>query len=208
MLGGSQQVSFNSYIPKEPLAVPSPSHYPSHNASCTNSPKYSLRPKTTVVDKTKTIEPQNSNPGPGSYINPEMEAPSASRHTSRFHNLSYGTSKTARFDSPGTFPPRQPPFPPALASIEKSTVCTRPGSTCCRRTGEVPRPSSTETGGSPCSTKFTGRNWKGRAPDTTPCPPSSGSTTGTSTASSGTPKGAGTAGPCGPAKTLLADALP
>ena len=34
------------------------------------SPSYSLRPKTKIIDKRQSIEPQNKNPGPGQYENP------------------------------------------------------------------------------------------------------------------------------------------
>ena len=50
-----KKVSFSSYISKEQCAVPSPSKYINEKPRRTNSPKYTLRPKTTVIDKTKTI---------------------------------------------------------------------------------------------------------------------------------------------------------
>lgn len=35
-----------------------------------SAPKYTLRQKTLLTDKKMTIEAQNKNPGPGTYINP------------------------------------------------------------------------------------------------------------------------------------------
>jgi hypothetical protein len=68
-----QKVAFNSYIPKEQLTVPSASQYEKNDKLMSSSaPKYSLRQKTSIPDKKMTIDPQNRNPGPGSYINPEM----------------------------------------------------------------------------------------------------------------------------------------
>lgn len=32
------------------------------------TPRFSLRSRTKVLDKSKTIEPQNDNPGPGNYF--------------------------------------------------------------------------------------------------------------------------------------------
>lgn len=76
--------------------MPSPTHYNKEKPNKINSPKYTLRQKTTIFDKTKTIEPQNKNPGPGSYNNPELES-SSSKRASKFQNISYGQSKSVRF---------------------------------------------------------------------------------------------------------------
>ena len=65
-------MAFNSYISKEQLAFPTATQYNNDKPVKTKSPKYTLREKTSVIDKSMTIEPQNRNPGPGSYLNPEM----------------------------------------------------------------------------------------------------------------------------------------
>lgn len=63
----------------------------------TNAPKYTLREKTKMIDKSMTIDPQNVNPGPGSYINPEMEHKESFKVASKFQNISYGQSRSKRF---------------------------------------------------------------------------------------------------------------
>ncbi len=82
--------------------MPSSVQYSKEKPNKINSPKYSLRPKTTIIDKTKTIEPQNMNPGPGSYLNPELNPEGSSKHTSKFQNITYGQSKSVRFGPSGT----------------------------------------------------------------------------------------------------------
>lgn len=54
----------------EQIAFPSSVHYKNEKPNKISSPRYTMRHKTTMMDKTKTIEPQNRNPGPGSYLNP------------------------------------------------------------------------------------------------------------------------------------------
>jgi hypothetical protein len=97
-----QKVAFNSYIPKEQLPVPSASHYDKNDKLMTSSaPKYSLRQKTLISDKKMTLDPQNKNPGPGSYLNPEMESTPSFKHISKFQSISYGQSRSKRFRSSG-----------------------------------------------------------------------------------------------------------
>lgn len=80
-----QKVAFNSYIPKEQPTVPSASHYDKNDKlMVSNAPKYSLRQKTLIPDKKMTIESQNKNPGPGSYLNPELESTTSFKHISKF----------------------------------------------------------------------------------------------------------------------------
>ena len=50
-----KKVSFSNYIPQEQLKVPSAVAYINEKPNRLNSPKYSLRPRTSVIDKTKTI---------------------------------------------------------------------------------------------------------------------------------------------------------
>jgi len=50
--------------------VPGSTKYNNDKPNKTNAPRYTLRQKTSVVDKKMTIDPQNKNPGPGSYLNP------------------------------------------------------------------------------------------------------------------------------------------
>jgi len=64
------KITFNNYIPSEQLAVPGSTKYNNDKPNKTNAPRYTLRQKTSVVDKKMTIDPQNKNPGPGSYLNP------------------------------------------------------------------------------------------------------------------------------------------
>ena len=57
-----------------------------------------MRKKTQVHDKSMTIEPQTSNPGPGSYENPEIDL-NRSSFSSKFQRLSYSSGKSNRFNS-------------------------------------------------------------------------------------------------------------
>lgn len=100
-----QQVAFNNYIPKEQLAFPAACQYKNDKVMSSSAPKYTLRQKTTIVDKKMTLEPQNKNPGPGSYINPEMEAKPSFKYISKYQNVSYGQSKSKRFYSSCTLWP-------------------------------------------------------------------------------------------------------
>ena len=58
-----------------------------------------MRKKTKILDKSATIEPQNINPGPGTYENPEIQYGSTA---SRFTKISYSLGKSHRFMNPGT----------------------------------------------------------------------------------------------------------
>lgn len=98
-------MAFNSYISKEQLAFPTATQYNNDKPAKTKSPKYTLREKTAVIDKSMTIDPQNKNPGPGSYLNPEMESKPSFKAISKFTNLSYGQSRSRRFDSSETITP-------------------------------------------------------------------------------------------------------
>lgn len=56
--------------------------------------------KTNMPDKSKTIEPQNNNPGPGNYENPEIDV--KSRYSSKYSiNGGYTTTRAKRFRSEG-----------------------------------------------------------------------------------------------------------
>jgi hypothetical protein len=92
-------VAFNSYIPKEQLTVPAASHYQNDKIMSISAPKYTLRQKTTIIDKKMTIDPQNRNPGPGTYINPETESMPSFKNMSKFQNVSYGQARSKRFYS-------------------------------------------------------------------------------------------------------------
>jgi hypothetical protein len=94
-------VAFNSYIDKEQLAFPTSTQYNNDKPLKGAAPKYTLRQKTRVLDKSMTIEPQNRNPGPGTYLNPELDPQPSFKNISKFHNLSYGQSRSKRFDSSG-----------------------------------------------------------------------------------------------------------
>ena len=59
-----------------------------------------MRKKTKLLDKSMTIENQNNNPGPGNYDNPELHLGSTA---SRYAKISYGTSRSKRFDSSGSY---------------------------------------------------------------------------------------------------------
>ena len=57
-----------------------------------------MRRKTKILDKTQTIDPQNINPGPGTYENPEIQYGSTA---SRFSKISYSSGRSGRFMNPG-----------------------------------------------------------------------------------------------------------
>ncbi len=88
---------FDSYISREQIKVPSATKYNNDKLYQTNSPKYTLRQKTKIMDKSMTIEPLNTNPGPGSYLNPELESKPSFKIISKFQNLSYGQARSRRF---------------------------------------------------------------------------------------------------------------
>jgi len=92
-----QQVAFNSYISKEQIAFPTSTQYKNDKPAKGSAPKYTLRQKTKLLDKSMTIEPQNKNPGPGAYINPELDSKPSFKHISKFQNISYGQSRSKRF---------------------------------------------------------------------------------------------------------------
>ena len=54
------------------MSIPPPTQYNGEKKPRVSTPKYTLRERTSVIDKKMTIDPQNTNPGPGSYINPEL----------------------------------------------------------------------------------------------------------------------------------------
>jgi len=54
-----------------------------------------------MIDKSKTIEAQNDNPGPGNYDNPEIDM--NSRYSSKYSKIGYTSSRSKRFQSDGNF---------------------------------------------------------------------------------------------------------
>ena len=88
-----------TYINRDLCRTPSADKYKITFINKPESPKFSMRPKTKIINKTLTLEPQNSNPGPGDYNNPELNYASRS---SKFSHISYGTSKSQRFITEST----------------------------------------------------------------------------------------------------------
>ena len=63
------QVKFNQYIPKEAQHVPPSTFYEYEkvNNKFNRSPSFSVRSRTKVMDRSMTIDPETTNPGPGNY---------------------------------------------------------------------------------------------------------------------------------------------
>ncbi len=66
----------------DPLKVPGPTRY--HNLNLSKGPNYTMRKKLPMLDRTRSIDSQNNNPGAGRYENPEALSPtgrySVSKH--------------------------------------------------------------------------------------------------------------------------------
>ena len=61
-----------------------------------------MRKKTKPMDKTMSLDPEELNPGPGAYENPEIDLKKSS-YSSRFNRLSYSSSRSKRFGDYGKF---------------------------------------------------------------------------------------------------------
>lgn len=64
------------------------------------SPSFTMRPKTKTVDKSMSIGPQNNNPAPGRYENPEALSPIGQYHISKHKgtgSTSFNPRRSARF---------------------------------------------------------------------------------------------------------------
>lgn len=97
-----QKVLFDSYIDQGRLKNPGIARYSIETETiirASRAPAFSMREKTRVHDKTRTIQPQNSNPGPADYENnPEM---SKTLYSSHFSRIGYSNSKSKRFLNSG-----------------------------------------------------------------------------------------------------------
>lgn len=114
-------MAYGDYISRELCRTPSSTKYRVDFTNKNKAPNYSMRPKTKMINKTMTIEAQNSNPGPGNYDNPEIS--SQSHFSSKFATISYGTSKTQRFQTESTHRLTQKPGHQARAPTTKSPTC-------------------------------------------------------------------------------------
>lgn len=65
-----QKLVHGDYICRELSRTPSADKYKLNLNYKHKAPNYSIRPRTKMINKTMTIEPQNSNPGPADYDNP------------------------------------------------------------------------------------------------------------------------------------------
>ena len=66
---GRDKLAHQGYLDLSNIKVPGPGSYNGDRLS--KGSLYSMRPRTKVLDKRMTLEPQNSNPGPGTYEDPE-----------------------------------------------------------------------------------------------------------------------------------------
>lgn len=55
----------NSYVNKALFQLPGPDKYNNEKSPKNKPPIYTMRQKTKILDKMKTLEPANDNPGPG-----------------------------------------------------------------------------------------------------------------------------------------------
>lgn len=149
-----QKVLFDSYIDQGKLKHPGIARYnleTETNVRADRAPAYSMRERTRVHDKTRTIEPQNANPGPERYENnPEM---SKTLYSSHFSRIGYSNSKSRRFLNPGTSFPTQTTACPGQPTTTTPQVCPKWANTSSPAIEAAPMPSSTPLPVTPSSTK-------------------------------------------------------
>jgi hypothetical protein len=92
------------YIPLDPLKVPGPSRY--DNLKLNKGATYTMRKKLPMLDRTMSIDAQNSNPGAGRYENPESLSPSGRYSVSKHKGTGaalFNPKRSSRFFEFSTF---------------------------------------------------------------------------------------------------------